>query len=216
MRKFLVPGLLCVALLWTGFLATQPASAQRPCSPGSSSATASSPPCFSPMTKETRLRDFAKRTVGAGALVLAGAGAGIAQARNHPSAWEQGMEGYGRRYGSRMAQRGIGNTIQLGVEAALGEDSRYYPSLRPGVWGRVKYAMRSSFVARDRQGNDTPPVGRIAGTIGAGLLSRRWQPPGHDGIDDGFRSAGISYSMHVGMSVFREFWPDIRRYLSSF
>jgi len=168
------------------------------------------------MTAEIRLRNFAKSTVGPGALAITAMAAGIAQARNHPSAWEQGMEGYGRRYGSRLAQRGIGSTIQLGVEAMLGEDSRFYPSLQQRPWGRVKAAIGASFVVRDSEGRKTVPVGRIAGAIGGGLLSRKWQPAGHDDIADGFRSAGVSYGIHVGMNVLREFWPDIRKHLPLF
>jgi hypothetical protein len=152
-------------------------------------------------------------TAGPNAFLLSATGAGINQARDNPSAWGQGMEGYGHRFGSSLAQRAIGNTIQLGVEAAIGEDSRYLPSQRTGVWPRAKHVLFRSLVVRRAGMDRVPPVGLWIGFLGGGLLSRSWQPAGHDEFVDGLQSTGISFSLRIAENAFREFWPDLKRRL---
>ncbi|MBI2820198.1 MAG: hypothetical protein HYX73_09490 [Acidobacteria bacterium] len=139
--------------------------------------------------------------------------AGIQQARNAPAAWKQGMEGYGRRYGSGFAKRSISNIVQLGVETMLGEDSRYFNSRRDGFWPRMKYAVIHSLMVRDREGGREVAVGRIAGTMAGGLLSRTWQPEGHRGIRNGFQSGGISFGGYIAGNLFREFTRGINEHL---
>jgi hypothetical protein len=160
-----------------------------------------------------RLKDYFKRTTGLRPILASAAAAGIQQARNAPSAWGQGMKGYGRRYGSSFAKRGISNTVQLGVEAMLGEDSRYVYSERRGFWPRLQDAVASSIVVRTTDGGRQVAFGRIAGTMAGGLLSRQWQPQGHDGIGDGLQSGGLSFGGYVGWNVLREFTRGISKHL---
>lgn len=192
-----------------------PALAQNPCNPDPASASpaAASPPCLAPLTAKGRLREYLHDTVGPETLTSLAAGAGIAHARNHPSAWEQGMAGYGRRYGSRFGKHLVDHTIRLAVESARGEDSRYFPSPRRETWSRIGHAVRQTFLARTEDGKQTIAVGRLAGTLGGGLVSRSWHPKGHDSFVDGLQSGGISFGFDVGMNVFHEFWPDIRKRL---
>jgi hypothetical protein len=203
-----------VLLILAGALGL-PAVAQNPCNPdpaGASPATAA-PPCLAPLTPQARLQDFLQDTFGPEALLGTAAGAGIGQARNHPSAWEQGMAGYGRRYGSSFGKHLVDHTIRLGVESVLGEDSRFLPSPRKETWSRIGHAVRQTFVARRGDGKETIAVGRLAGAIGGGMISRTWQPAGHDGFLDGLQSGGLSFSFDIGLNVFHEFWPDLRKHL---
>jgi hypothetical protein len=180
------------------------AQAQAPCAPGQAECA---------YTASQRLEDYVTRTIGPRALFNAGVGAGIQHARGAPYAWGGGMDGYGRRYASNMGKRTISNTVQLGVEAMLGQDSRYVASERTGSGARIKDAVKHSFLIRGRDGGRELAVGRIAAALGGGLLSRTWQPDGHDNVSNGLRSAGISFSGYIGGNVFREFWPDLRRHL---
>ena len=192
-----------------------PAAAQVPCALASPSPSpgAASPPCLALPTAQERLKDYLHATLGPKALLSSAAAAGIAHARNHPSAWEQGMAGYGRRYGSSFGKRIVDHSIRLGVESALGEDSRYFPSPGKEAWSRIRYAVRHTLVARTENGKETLAVGRLAGTFGGGLVSRTWHPEGHDSFVDGLRSGGISFGFEIATNVFREFWPDLRKHL---
>jgi hypothetical protein len=207
-------GLRIILLIFAGALGL-PALAQNPCNadPTSASPATAAPPCLAPLTPKARLQDYLHDTFSPDDLLGMAASAGIAQARNHPSAWEQGMAGYGRRYGSRFGKHLVDHTIRLGVESALGEDSRFLPSRPAGTWNRIGHAVRQTFVARRADGQETIAVGRLAGTIGGGLISRTWHPPGHDSFSDGLQSGGLSLSFDIGLNVFREFWPDLKKHL---
>ena len=170
-------------------------------------------PCISAYTTKERLKYYLKTTAGPQTLLFSAASAGIGQARNAPSAWQQGMEGYGRRFGSSMAQRTVSGAIRLTAEMLLGEDSRYLPSKKPGIWPRVGDVLLHSIVVHTQSGKRGPPIGVLAGTFGGGLVSRSWHPAGHDRIRNGLLSGTYAFGYHVGANAFREFWPDIRKHL---
>lgn len=170
-------------------------------------------PCLPPLMSRERIKDYLHSTVGPGALLSRAAAAGIAQARNSPSAWEQGMAGYGRRFASRTGQSIFENAVRLGVESALGEDSRYYPSPRKDPGSRIAHIFRTTLLARTREGGETLAVGRLAGAFSSGLVSRSWQPTGHRGIGEGLESGAISYGLDFASHAFDEFWPDLRKHL---
>jgi hypothetical protein len=73
----------------------------------------------------------------------------------------------------------------------------------------VKYTLLS----RRDNGTSTLAVGRIGGALAGGFLSRAWQPGSTSGYRQGLQAAGYSFAADIGSSVFREFWPDIRRRL---
>ena len=208
--KILPEAIIAVALCMSTPLSAQSPEAQT--SPGGSAGTLPVSHVTAYNSSE-RLKDYFKRTVGLRPFLASAAAAGIQQARNAPSAWEQGLEGYGRRYGSSFAKRGISNTVQLGVEAALGEDSRYLYSERSGVWPRLKDAVTHSLVVRTVDGGREFAVGRIAGSMAGGLLSRTWQPEGHRGIKNGFQSGGISFGGYITWNIIREFTRGINSHL---
>ncbi len=162
-------------------------------------------------TPAERMDDYLERTVGLESLFNAAALAGLDQARDKPEGWRQGGNGYGQRLVSRMARIAIGNTLQLGVEAVLHEDSRYTPSERTGIQPRLADSLVHSFLIKTPHGRRAPPWGRLAGALGSGFISRTWYPDPDDAWQDGARSAGISIGVYTGTNVFREFWPDIKR-----
>ena len=206
---------LLLALASLILLASPALRAQLPC--GQTQPDPSAPslpsPCPRPYTTEGRWKDYEKRILGPTAILSSALVAAINQARNSPSAWEQGMEGYGRRVGSSMTQRAVAGSIQLGVEAALGEDSRYVLSGRDGFWPRMKDAATRSLLVPGRNGKRELAWGRLAGTFGGGFVSRAWEPSGHDGFRDGIESGGISFGLSITANVFREMTRGLSKHL---
>jgi hypothetical protein len=47
--------------------------------------------------------------------------------------------------------------------------------------------------------------------MGAGMVSRAWQPASTAGVGAGLASGGIGLGADVGYHVAREFWPRHRR-----
>lgn len=158
-----------------------------------------------------RMADYLKRTAGAEAIFNSSLLAGIDQWRDRPEGWEQGGAGYGRRFVSRLGRGAISNTIQLGLEAALREDSRYTALEHGPIGQRLGHSLSHTFMVRTPGGRRAPPIGRFAGIVGGAVLSRRWYPEGENTFEDGARAAGISLGVFTGINVLREFLPDIKR-----
>jgi hypothetical protein len=45
------------------------------------------------------------------------------------------------------------------------------------------------------------------------LVSRTWQPEGHGGVGEGFRSGGIYFGIYITGNVFREFSRGLNKHL---
>jgi hypothetical protein len=161
---------------------------------------------FVPMTRSERAAHYAHAILGPEAFVFSAAQAGINQLRNTPEEWQQGAEGYGRRYGNAYAKRIIGQTIENGVAFGLHEDNRYFRSGKQGI-GRLGYAVTSAFLARHDDGSRFISFSAIGGAAGSGFISRVWQPRSTTSMGDGATSFGISMGFRAGFNVAREFLP---------
>jgi hypothetical protein len=164
-------------------------------------------------TGATRAENYRRKMVGRNALATAGAHAAINQARNSPHEWGQGAAGAVKRFGSSLGQHVVKGTIQMGVAAAHHENLHYQRSNLQGKWPRVKYAVKSTFIVpkTNRPGKKTFALGRVSGNLGAGLISRVWQPASAAGLGAGLASGGIGLGADVGVNVAREFWPQKKK-----
>ena len=108
----------------------------------------------------------------------------------------------------------ISNAIESGLGAAWGEDPRYFRSGRTGVWVRVRYAAKTVFVARRRDGHVAPAWARYAGGIGSNLVANTWLPPSATTASQNVRRIGNGFLGRFVSNLWLEFWPDVRRRLS--
>ncbi len=141
---------------------------------------------------------------------MAGAAANSAlnTVRNRPYEWGRGAAGAVKRFGSSLGQHAAKEGIQFGVNTWLHENLRYVRSNKHGTWPRMAYALKHTFVVprKNRRGG-TFAVSRVSGNMGAGMISRVWQPASAAGAGAGLASGGIGIGADVGMNVAREFWP---------
>ena len=79
---------------------------------------------------------------------------------NWPKEWPQSLRGYGRRFGDVQAATAISSSIEAGLGSFWGEDPRYIPSGRKGIWPRARYAIKTVFLAQGRDGQLRPAWGR--------------------------------------------------------
>jgi len=113
--------------------------------------------------------------------------------------------------GSGLAQHAVKTTIQLGVSAWHHENLHYQPSNLHRTLPRVEYALKSTFIVpRTNRPGKTLALGRISGNLGAGIVSRAWQPASTAGIGAGLASGGIGIGADVALNMAREFWPRRR------
>jgi len=157
------------------------------------------------------VKKYVKNTFSPFAVLRAGAGAAIEQARNVPHEWGQGAGGFGKRLGSAFGKHLVDNSIHLAVSEMRHEEIGYRPSGKRHFGPRLKYALLSTVVTRKTTtGKKTVATGELAGAFGSGIISRAWQPASRRSIALGFGSGGITLGVDAGTHVLHEFWPDIR------
>ena len=132
---------------------------------------------------------------------------------NVPEEWGRSWSGSGKRYLHREADVAISSTIEAGVGAIWGEDPRYVPSGRRGLWPRVRYALKTVVLAQRPDGHLAPAWGRYAGNVFNNVIENAWLPPSTTTTGQtAFRSVN-GFLGRAGGNLFDEFWPDVRRRL---
>jgi hypothetical protein len=74
----------------------------------------------------------------AGAAIVAG----INQWSNSPPEWNQGAEGFSKRFGSAYAIAAVGTTTRYGLAEAFKEDTLYYRCECRGILPRMSHAAK--------------------------------------------------------------------------
>jgi hypothetical protein len=135
--------------------------------------------------------------------------AGINQANNTPPEWDQGLKGFGRRWGSNYGIGAATVTTRYALAELLREDTLYYRCECKGFLPRLGHAMISTFTGR--RGDDghrvfsipslvSPYAGTMIGVYG-------WYP-GRYGAKDAFREGNYALLAYAGSNVFLEFFPN--------
>ncbi|HUI53281.1 MAG TPA: hypothetical protein VLX60_15965 [Terriglobales bacterium] len=139
-------------------------------------------------------------------IVGAAIAAGINQADNAPPEWQQGGEGFGKRFGSNFGILAISTSTRYALAAAFREDTLYYRCECTGFFPRLGHALMSTFAAR--RGDDGHYVFSVpdlvapyAGTM-AGVYA--WYPDRYD-ARDAFRLGNYSLIGYAAENVGLEF-----------
>jgi len=132
--------------------------------------------------------------------------AGIAQWRDDPPEWGQGMHGFGRRFGTRYAQGIAKSTGEFVFGEVFREDPRMLPSTKAGFWGRSLHALVNPLVVEVPKKRFA--VSRLAGALSSGFAGRAWYPDRLNSIGQAFARSGSAMGGYVGSSFFTEFRPD--------
>jgi hypothetical protein len=129
---------------------------------------------------------------------------------NRPHEYGPHWDGFGKRYGIRLIDGAISNSMEAGLGAVWGEDPRYHP-MRSGEspGRRIKYALKQAFLARDRNGKTMPAYARYAAYTGSGFLSNAWRVDSDSQASDALFRTGLGFTARMTSNLFTEFWPDI-------
>ena len=210
--------------LWTPLLVAQEQTDANPKKPGSgliddlfnllNMAGTKKSKEFRPMTQHERNRLYFKSMVNPLSFAKVGFSAGIDQADDKPTEWEQGASGYGKRYANILGQYSIQRTVTYGLGSALHEDNRYFNSGRKGFWPRTGYALSSGILARHDDGSLHFSISQVGGVAAGAFLARAWLPSSQSSAGDGAVSFGITMGSNMGVSVVKEFLPDLGRALA--
>ena len=166
------------------------------------------------MTQHERNRLYFKTMVNPIGFAKVGFSAGIDQANDKPTEWEQGASGYGKRFANILGQYSIQRTVTYGLGSLLHEDNRYFNSGKQGFWPRTGYALSSGILARHDDGSLHFSISQVSGVAAGAFLARTWLPPSQNSAGSGAISFGITMASNVGFSVVKEFLPDVGRALA--
>ena len=133
--------------------------------------------------------------------------AGINQASNAPPEWNQGVEGYAKRFGSDLGIAAVSTTTRYGLSEAFKQDDLYYRCDCSGVFPRLSHAMISTLTAR--RGEDGHRVFSVPALVApyAGSMTAiyGWFPSRY-GAKDAFRIGNYGLLSYMGENVALEFF----------
>ncbi len=161
---------------------------------------------YTPPTSSAKLVSYSFDAYGPYPITGAAFAAGISQMTNSPPEWNQGMAGYGKRFGSSFGIAVVGTTTRFGLAAAFKEDTLYYRCECSGVFPRLRHAAISTFTGR--HGEDGHRVFSIPAIVapyaGSTVAVYGWYPS-RFGAKDAFRMGNYSLLAYFGENVALEF-----------
>lgn len=137
-------------------------------------------------------------------------GAAISQAMDTPPEWGQGFGGYATRYASSFGGNLTRQTMAFGLETALHQDPRYFPSKEKGFKARIKNVLLQTLVARKDSGGEQFAYARVASAFASAQLVNVWQPPSNSSFGDGLVRGCLTLGSDAGYNFLQEFIPFFR------
>jgi hypothetical protein len=157
-------------------------------------------------TQKTKVINYVFDAYGPYPIAGAAFGAGINQATNTPPEWNQGVEGYAKRFGSDYGIAMVATTTRYGLSEAFKEDALYYRCECKGIFPRMSHAVISTFTAR--RGDDGHRVfslpALVAPYVGSMTAVYGWYPNRY-GAKDAFRTGNYSLLTYMGGNLALEF-----------
>jgi hypothetical protein len=163
-------------------------------------------PNAAPLTPKQKFELAWKMTVDPITFGLVGVTAGIEQAQNSFSAYGQGAEGYGKRYGAAYADTVTGTFIGGAILPSLfKQDPRYFYKGTGSKRSRALYAIANSVICKGDNGHWQANYSAILGSLAAGGISNSYYPEKNRGAGLVFENAAIGIAGAAAANLFQEF-----------
>lgn len=135
--------------------------------------------------------------------------AGVQQARDNPSGWRQGAEGYEKRLGAGFVDATTGSLITNAIlPSLLHQDPRYFYQGTGTKWSRARHAMLATFICKGDNGVWQPNYSQLGGDLIGYSLSTAYYPSSDRTAGHVFSTFGIDIGLHVVGSLAQEFIVD--------
>jgi hypothetical protein len=163
-----------------------------------------------PPTAGGKFKLFVNQSISPPYILAAGLNAAISQARNVPSAYGQGWDAYGGRYGAAIARASSNSFFGTFLFASvLHEDPRFFPQVHPTFWGSVKYSAERVFVTRRDSGTDTFNTSGLLGPLSAETLANVYLPQSEQTGAKTAERFGADLAWKFAANMFKNYWPTI-------
>ena len=132
--------------------------------------------------------------------------AGVQQARDDPSEWQQGAKGYSKRLGAGFADAAIGGLISNAVlPSLLHQDPRYFYQGTGTTKSRALHAMWAPVVCKGDNGKWQPNYSQMGGSLIGYSIATAYYPGSNRTAGHVFQTFGIDMGLHVVGSLAQEF-----------
>ena len=163
-----------------------------------------------PLTSGQKFKLFVDRTVAPSSFVGAAGSAAIGQATNNYKGYGQGWDGYGKRVGAAVANSASTNFFGTFLFPSIfHQDPRHFFSNRSGFKRRVAYALTRQVVTRTDDGHRTFNWSRILSLLVSESIANAYLPPEERTAGKTFERAGTRFTIGIGTTLLKEYWPDI-------
>jgi len=164
-----------------------------------------------PITALQRIHWVTRSTLGPTSLFTSAVSAGLGTWRDVPYEYGTHWEGFGQRFGLRMADRALATGFEAGIGSLWGEDPRYRRAPEKTFRARVANVLRQTVVSHDSSGGEMPAYARFIAVPSAAFLSNAWKPGSQSSTEDAVDRIGISFANHILANAYAEFGPDLKR-----
>lgn len=170
---------------------------------------------YQPLTGAERWNRYWNDTILSPGLYFAAAGAASGgQLGNDPPDWGQGTKGYAKRTAALLGRFTMQTTVHQAASAALGYDPRYLSCDCKGFLRRSGHAIKWTLLTRNNDGETRLDFPKMAGAYGSGMLSMYWYPSRFNPLTDGVRAGNQQMGFEFGVSVIREFSPELKHFFT--
>jgi hypothetical protein len=164
-------------------------------------------PAYTRPTERMKLRNYTFDTIGPLPIIGVAIAAGINQESNAPPEWNQGLKGYGRRFGSDFGIATVSTTTRYALAEAFREDTVYYRCECTGFFPRLKHAAISTVTSRrGEDGHRVFSFPSLAAPYAGPMVAVYGWFPSRFGAEDAFRMGNYNLLVYVGGNIGKEFF----------
>jgi hypothetical protein len=158
-------------------------------------------------TESTKVSNYAFDTFGSYPIAVAGMAARVNQWTNSPPEWGQGVNGFGKRFGSDFGIAAVGTTTRYGLAEAFREDTLYYRCKCRGPFPRLRHALISTLTGRrGEDGHHVFSFSALAAPYAGSMTAVYAWYPNRFGAKDAFRMGNYTLLENMGGNIALEFF----------
>lgn len=167
-----------------------------------------------PLSPEAKFHLFYKSAFDPVELSVVGVQAGISQAEDEFPEYGQGAAGFGKRYGSTLADEVSSSFFaNYFYPVLLKEDPRYFRLGEGSIKRRLGYALLQEVYCRTDKGGRSFAWENVLGAFSSGGLSNLYYPEAERGFGLTMSRSAISIGYGSLGGLVDEFYPDISHWL---
>jgi hypothetical protein len=168
-------------------------------------------PPYTPITAGQRFRWIVNGTLGAPNLAAGAVLAAVGTASNSPKEYGTHWDGFGKRYGLRLAGGATSQVLEASFGSIWGEDPRYVPTTGGQPFKtRLGHVAKMTFLSTNRNGNTMPAYARYIAIPSTQFISNTWRPDSQATVNSALTRIPFGFLSSFTTRAFSEFWPDLK------